>query len=164
MKTDVLTIKNNLKVLCDEGFREMADDEKSALSTIADGDFLAFSNPDKHMIITVGWKEIGSLASKLLNSKEIAKNMEKSIRKAMMVNGYALGRFKDREIAGQKAVGFDYVYEAKGIVMVGESYAIKIDKEIYYFHMYSRQTRQTENMKVWENLLQQLLEIMSKGQ
>ena len=38
---------------------------------------MGLSDPDRHLLMTLGWKKIGKLPSKLLNTQGLAKAMEK---------------------------------------------------------------------------------------
>ncbi len=148
-----LNINDKLNITYPDTFHVMDEAEKKNLQTMTDEDFTGLSNHDDHIIITIGAKEIPGFSNLVLSTKVLIKNMEKQVGKAMMINSYARGRFKDREIDGVKACGFDYSNEVQGIVMMGESYVVKKDKTVYTFNMYSRDNLRAKNMKTWEEML-----------
>ena len=149
---DIL-LNNSLKLPCPEGFHVMDDEERSELNIKGNGPGVCLSNPERHIIVSIGWQQVGGLTSLLLKSGDIVKNSEKAIRKSMQSYGYQLEGFLQRSIAGNKADGFAYTYEAKEIPMYGQSCAMKIGKVFYYFHFYARQAFREESLEIWEEIL-----------
>ena len=90
----------------------------------------------------------------MLNAGDLAKNSEKTIRKAMQNMGYRCRGFEKRQIAGNRAEGFGYEYSAQGVEMLGETYVTKIEKTIYYLNFYNRRECETETAAVWEQILE----------
>ncbi len=150
-----LMINDELHMVYPDSFHVMDEKEKESLNTLTGDDFVGISDPEAHMMVTVGYKANTGFAAKLLSAKDIAKNMEKQISKPMMIYSYARGRFNEIQIGGIDASGFDYSYEVQGIVMFGESYVIKKDKTVYYFSMYSRDNMKTKNLSTWEDMIRQ---------
>ena len=101
----------------------------------------------------VGWNQVNRLALMVLNEKDLAKNMEKRIRKAMQSYGYRSDGFREQRIIGKSAGGFAYEYTVQGTEMYAESYTMKLDKTVYYFHFYSRTALKDENIPVWRGIL-----------
>ena len=135
-------------------FYEMGPDELAGLRFIAEGPGACFSDPERHILFTVGWKQIGALAGLMLNTKDIAGNMEKSIRKAMEPYHYEAVKAVERQIGGAAARGFSYYYQVAGDArMVGESLALKRGKMLYYLHFYTRKEMERENRGIWEKML-----------
>ena len=151
-----LKITDELHMEYPDTFHVMDEKEKESLNSMTGDDFVGLSDPESHVIVTVGYKANVGLAAKLLSAKDIAKNIEKQIAKPMMIYSYARGRFKNTGIGGIAASGFDYSYEVQGIVMLGESYVVKKDKTIYYFNMYTRDNMKAKNLSTWEDMLKQV--------
>ena len=154
---NVLTLNKKLQLTYPDGFSEMDENEKKGLSLLsADGSYQFLKDPGRHMIISTGWKKAGFLASLFLGENDMAKKMEAKIGKAMQPFGYSLTGFQSRELVGRTAQGFRYRYMAQGTEMTGESYVLKMDKILYYFHLYTRTELEKENLKVWEEILKSL--------
>ena len=109
-----IQITEELHMAYPDTFHVMDEKEKESLDPLTGDHFVGLSNPEAHMIVTVGYKANTGLAAKLFSAKDIAKNMEKQIAKPTMIYSYARGRFKDIEIGGIDASGFDYSYEVLG--------------------------------------------------
>ena len=151
-----LEITDKLHMAYPDTFHVMDEKEKEGFNSLTDDDYVGLSDPESHIIVAVGYKTIPGFSAMLLSSKDIAKNMEKQLSKPMMAYSFARGRFKELEIGGMKANGFDYSYEVQGIVMLGETYVIKKDKTVYFFNMYTRDNMKTKNLSTWENMLKEV--------
>ncbi len=148
-----LLLGGELALNVSEGFRIMDDAERSGLSPLAGGEWTGLSDPDRHMIVTLGWKRTGGFAAALLSERDLAKGMEKKIRKPMRPFGYRLESFSERTIAGARAGGLRYSYEVQDTAMTGESWALKRGKTFFYFHAYMRSSLLEESLPVWNALL-----------
>ncbi len=117
------------------------------------GSWIGLSDPERHVLITLGWKQAGGLASALLTGRDLARNTEKNIRRSMKVFGYRADGFAERPVAGGAAHGFRYGYRAQDAEMYGESFILKSGKTIYYFHLYARAALKAASLPPWEALL-----------
>ncbi len=151
-----LKITDELHMEYPDTFHVMDEKEKESLNSMTGDDFVGLSDPDSHIIVAVGYKTIPGFSAMLLSAKDIARNMEKQLSKPMRLFSYARGRFKDTEIGGIDASGFDYSYEVQGIVMLGESYVVKKNKTIFYFNMYTRDNMKAMNLSTWADILRQV--------
>ena len=151
MKT--MAMNHELRFSCPDGFHVMEAEERSRLNFFGDGECECLSDPDRHMIISIGWECLRGLATALNGAANAAKTMEKKICKPMQQYGYRLEKRKDAVLDGEAAKGFCYEYEAQGISMVGESFACRRNKTMYYLHVYYRKALQEESASVWEEIL-----------
>lgn len=147
-------IINDELVLCvPDGFHVMTEEERSGLQMLNGGEWIGLSDPDRHIKVSVGWKKINGFSALLLSGKDLAKNSEKSVSGPMSAYGYRLEGFLETVIAGEKAAGFRYRYDAQQIAMAAELDALKIGKSVYYFNLYSRGEHRKESAAVWQDLL-----------
>ena len=151
---EMIPLSTQLKLPLPEGFHVLDEEEKSRLHFLEEGPCLCISDPERHILVAFGWKKAGGLAGLLLNTGDIAKNTEKTARRAMQNLGYRCLGFGKRQIAGTDADGFRYTYTAQDTEMLAESYAAKMDKEIFYFHFYARAAGEAESLSIWDALLQ----------
>lgn len=151
-----MLLNNELVMECPEGFHVMTEEERGKINLLEDGQWVGLSDPDRHMMITIGWKELGGIMAKLMSGKSLAENIEKQISKGMAAFGYESEGSRERQIAGMDAAGFGYKYAAQGIDMVGEAYAAKKNKTAYYFYLYAREELKSESLAVWEEFLRSL--------
>ena len=148
-----LRIDNELLFSFPDGFHELTEDERSKMNIPFAGQWVGISDPERHIVVTAGAKKAGLLAGLLLNARDLAGNMEKQIRGAMTSFGYRAEGPTSRLIAGDKACGFRYAYEAQGIAMCAESYVFMRRGKIFYLHLYAREELRGESFAVWEEIL-----------
>lgn len=149
MKT--MAVNHELRFSCPEGFHEMNAEEKSALSFYGGGEYECFSDPERHMMISIGWETVKGLAA-LGGAESAAKTAEKKIARSMQPFGYHLVKTEDTLLDGEAAKGFCYEYEAQGTAMAAQSFACKRNKTMYYLHVYYRKELQEESASVWKEI------------
>ena len=149
-----ITLNDELKMSCPDSFHVMGVDEIKDLQFLnGEGPMISLSDPDRHVVLTVGWKMAPGLANLLLNSKDIAQSSEAQIRKGMEPFGYVKESFAKRKIGSEDGCGFRYRYSAQDTEMSGEFWTMKHRKVVYYFNVYTRTEGREENLKVWEEIL-----------
>lgn len=136
-----------------DGFHVMDRAEKNSLQFFGGSTGECLSDPERHILISIGWKAIGGLSALLITAKDAAKKMETSIRKPMQNYGYRLNEFAAKSIGGEQAEGFSYEYESQGTHMYGESYAVKQARTFYYLNFYARKELLEESQNVWNMIL-----------
>ena len=148
-----VTLNDEIKIGYPDGFHVMDSEELKNVRLVVVGPVVCLKDPDRHVIITAGCKEINGFSAFILKQKDIAKKMEVDIRFAQKMYGYKRTGSFQREIGGDLADGFGYTYKAQGIDMYGESFAVKKAKKIFYYHFYVRQEFREKNIRVWEEIL-----------
>ena len=150
---EYLMISEQLKLPCPSGFHLMSDEEKAKLNFLESGEGFCLRNEDRHMLVSVGWRETGMLTAMLLSDISVEKNMESSIRQAMQPYGFRLETYLNRQIASGNAAGFRYTYTAQDTGMLSESYVLRSGRSVIYFHLYARDAFREESLPVWNDLL-----------
>ena len=148
-----ITFNNKLTLSFPDTFHVMSGEDREALTFLAEGPGDCLSDPDRHMIISIGWKALGSFSSLLLSTKDVAKNMESRLKEPMRSYSFRVTDSAGKNVGREKAEGFSYEYNASGTDMYGESFVVKYEKVLYYLHFYTREKLKNENMKVWSELL-----------
>ena len=148
-----ITFHQKLKLTFPEGFREMSQAERGNLTMIAEGPGSCLTDPERHIIVSVGWRPLGRWTSLILSAKDAAKNMAGSIRNAMAPYGCRVTRASGKRIDGEGAEGVCFDYTVQEIGMYGESYVVKRDRVFYYLHVYVREEAKGESLNLWEEIL-----------
>ncbi len=148
-----LRIGNELLLTVPDGFHELTEEERSKMNMPWAGQWVGISDPKRHIVVTAGSKKAGLLAGLLLNARDLAGNMEKQIRGAMNSFGYRGEGPTACRIAGEKACGFRYAYEAQGTAMCAESCVFKRRGTVCFLHLYAREELRAESFAVWEEIL-----------
>lgn len=152
---EFVTLNSELKFPIPDGFHVMDEEEMSGMTMIAAGPGVCLKDPERHMVVSVGYKIAGLLTSKILSQKDIAEKSEGTIRQAMQPYHYRPDGAGKREICRLAADGFGYQYTAEEADMYAETYVIKKGKTFYYFHVYMRAALKEESMPVWEEMLRE---------
>ena len=146
-------INNELEISWPEGFHRMNEAELRKAFKDNNPNRWGIMDEERHMMITVGWKRLGSLTALMVNAGDVARHTEKTIHRAMAQMGYHCEGFRERQIAGAGAAGFRYKYNAQNTDMVAESLVVKLNKTVYYFHVYARAAVKEESLSCWEDIL-----------
>ena len=152
MSTTV-TCNNALVLTIPDGFREMTAEERNKLNMLEDGPGKVFTDPDRHIIVSVGWRPLGFVTSLLLGTKDAVSNMKTSIRRAMEPYDFHEGPSCRKALGSEKAEGFSYSYVAQDIGMYSEAYVAKHNKVFYYLYVYARAELKEESLRVWDEIL-----------
>ena len=123
------------------------------MNMIGGGSIVCAEDPDRHVLISVGWKAIGALTSLLFSSGSVAKTSEAQVARSRRQYGYKRGGFGKRSIGGLEADNFSFTYTAQEIAMAGESCVLKKDKTLYFFHIYGREENKAADLPMWESFI-----------
>ena len=148
-----ITCNKALALSCPDGFHILDESERASLKVLGEGPGEVLSDPDRHILLSIGWKPLGALTSLLLNTKDVARNMNMRLRKALKPYGCREKGLLNRMIGGKRAEGLSYEYDSKGIRMFGQSYVTKHGKAFYFLHFYVRSEQQAESLPVCEEIL-----------
>ena len=146
-------LNNALILSYPDGFHVMDEREREKLIIMGNGPWQGLSDPERHIIITVGWKALGGLSAMLVSAKDAVKSMEAKIEKPMRAFGYRPCGNLSKDVDGERAEGFCYEYEAQGVGMYAESYVLKRDKVFYYLHFYARTELKAGSLDIWNDIL-----------
>ena len=72
-----LILNDELQLQYPEGFHVLSEEERSKLNTSETGEWVGLSNPDLHILISLGWKKVNGFALMMLSEKDLAGKMEK---------------------------------------------------------------------------------------
>lgn len=148
------TVKiNHLNLFCPEGFSVIPEEEMRGMNMLKEGDGgEMIRDPERHIVISAGWKKHGGLISILVSNEEGIESMEKQIAKAMKANGYVRDTFTSESIGSREAQAVIYRYEVQDIKMSAESMIIKDGDIYYYIHCYYRTNSAEESRKVLKEI------------
>ena len=148
-----ITMNQELVLTLPDGFRVKSEEEVKAMNMIGGGSAVCAEDPDRHVLISLGWKTVGALVALLLSSASVAKTSEAQIARSMKPYGYRRVGFGKRSIGGLEADNFSFTYTAQEIAMAGESCVLKKDKTLYFFHIYGREENKAADLPMWESFI-----------
>ena len=146
-------LNNELNLSYPDGFHVMDQAELSAYNFYAAAPGWCINDPDRHIMVSVAWKQVPGLFAKMLKVKEVAKSMEGQMAQAMKAYDYRLQEYVSRIPGGKEAEGFSYQYKVQETEMSGASFSIKNKNTFYYIHMYYRSALKDQSLPVLEEIL-----------
>ena len=151
-----VTVNQELVFPFPDGFHVMNPEERQNLRMFGEDAADCLADPERHMVICIGYKQPPGWALLMLSAKDLAKKAEAQLRKPMEQYGYRLTGFSERNLGGGKAHGFSFEYTAQGIEMYADSFVLKKGKTVYYFHCYARKAQQAESAAVWQEMTEHI--------
>lgn len=151
METELLN--NELNLSYPQGFHVMNQEELSTYNFYAAAPGWCINDPDRHIMISIAWKQVPGLFAKMLKVKDIAKSMEGQMAQVMKAYDYQTVGSVSRTSGGKEAEGFSYQYKVQDTEMSGISLSIKNKNTFYYIHMYYRTALKEESLPVLEQIL-----------
>ena len=137
-------------------FLEMTEREMAEKQFLNDGKGLCISDPDSHILVSVGYQQVNGFAAMMLSGKDIITRDEKIIAKRMESLGYCREGFVKKDVSGKKADGMCYTYKKDDVVMYAESLVIKNGRTLCYLHYYTRNELKENNVRIWESILSRI--------
>lgn len=155
------TINDELTLSYPKSFRVMGADELRQAYQADPTHIWGIRDEGRHAIVAIFTHDAGSagkLFGKMVTEKDLAKRAEKKVRKAMRANGYRLGGFFSRELAGHPAHGFRYAYEVGDVAQSAQAIVLRLLRCAHFCrfrHFWAAQaagrvrTTRPRNRKTW---------------
>ena len=74
-----MKLNNELTITYPDGFHVMDQEELGKHQYFGEAPGWSISDPDRHIMISAAWKKTNGIVAKLLNTKDIARQMEAGI-------------------------------------------------------------------------------------
>ena len=149
-------IINDLILIYPEEFEAVGEEETDQMKFYNDSKGICIKDSNRHMIITVGCKDVNLLANFIFSRKDLVKRTQSDIATAMKNYDFKLIGKIESVADGKEIDGFNYEYIAEDIPMYGEAYVFKKNKTIYYLYLYSRKDCFDNNVAVWKDIINNL--------
>lgn len=149
-------IIKDLVLFYPDEFVLLGEEETNQMKFYNDSKGICIKSDDRHMIITVGYKEVNILVNLIISRKDLVKNTLADISSAMKEYDFKFINIIS-SIADDKEInGFSYEYISENIPMYGEAYIIKRNNNIYYLYLYSRKDNLDTNLNIWKDIIDNL--------
>ena len=146
-----MIIRDELEMDFPAGFEKMKTESSQFPAGLPE---VCVRDAGRHMIVSVGFKRLGAFAGFMLNAGDVVKVMETSSRRMMQSYSFESAGRCETQVGGRTGKGFRYRYTADtGVRMYGESCVVKEKRNLYYFHLYSNEAHEEENVRLWTELL-----------
>ncbi len=146
-------LNNEMNINVPEGFRILTGEDLAKYRAAEGAVNFGMQNEEKHIILTVSWKEYNSFLAMLGDPKEAIKKQESSIAKLMKDYSYRMKEFSEFKVGDLAGQGFTYTYDVQNTGMQGTSVIVKNGKVFYYIYAYCRQELADDGMKTVRDIL-----------
>ena len=96
-----MKLNNELTITYPDGFHVMDQEELGKHQYFGEAPGWSISDPDRHIMISAAWKKTNGIVAKLLNTKDIARQMEAGIKAPMQQYGYQFEEFLSLQAGGK---------------------------------------------------------------
>ena len=150
---NTVIINDELKITYPDGFIERNEQEKSGMNFYGRIPDLCINDPERHITVSVAFKQYGAVAAALANRKGVARSMCKKTAELMKEFNFRKIGFITQKVGAFTADGFGYSYEAQNVKMLGRSFVVKSRRTFYYIHCYYRAELEDESLSVIDGIL-----------
>ena len=147
-------LNKELNLTYPDSFVELTQEDLKKHKFFEEAPGFCIQDAERHIMISVSWRQANPFVAMLAGSADIAKNMEAKIRKPMGKFGYHLEGFMNREIGGKTADGYRYTYKVQDIGMMGESLSVKSGSKFDYIQSDRRQELREESLSVLDGIFE----------
>ncbi len=147
-------IHDELEIAYPDGFAQMTAEELQQSYNNPYPNIWGIRDKERHIILTVFWKDSNEMISKLASTESLAKRAEKALSKGMKKNAYRFGGSFTTTIAGCEAHGFHYGFIGAGdVAQEAETIVFKRGKTCYTLYYYTRPETAAANRPVHDAIL-----------
>lgn len=150
METAVLN--EILNITYPDGFHVMSEEELGNTSFYKEAPKWSISDPERHMIISLYWRENKGFFGKLADEKDVEETVEGKTRKIMKPFGYKLQDQFKQDMGSEEGEGFRFTYKVQDIEMTGETVIVQKDGSTYYFYSYYRTELEEDSRKTLDEI------------
>ena len=148
-ETFTLQIPDGFEVLTEEDLRKM-------YRNVGDPFKWGMRDPEKHVIMTVLWKQYPALLSWTLDLKAVVKKNEQLTGKAHAAHSYRFLEFFSMQAGDEHAEGYRFSYDKEGVTQVCSNFLVRDGRTLYAFMCVGRE----ENMDADRDSFRQIMETL----
>ncbi|MCR5067931.1 MAG: hypothetical protein K6A14_07715 [Erysipelotrichaceae bacterium] len=148
-----ILLNGALELTSPDGFRRLNEEEIKKFNFANEMPGCVLQNEERHVIISLAWRKVNALLSKLFSVKELAGRMADYIADADKDYGHKRGDSFAGTVAGEKAAGFNYSYTVEEVGMDARVIITRHRGHFYYMYFYFRSANREESLKLIEQIV-----------
>ena len=139
------TVNGLMSIEIPEGFHTMSAEELRQAYRDDNPDLWGMWDQERHVMVTVMWKEYPRLLMMMTDLKGICRKNEQMAGRGYAANGYECGGFFSVDVDGEKAEGYRFSYRIDDVELSAETILFKLEKTIFTVTFASRrENRETD--------------------
>ncbi len=156
MPENIVKIRNTLSIAVPEGFQPMSPEELRSLYRNDDPDRWGAWDKDRHVILTVSWKQYPALLSALADIRAVARRNRQLTEKEYAGHDYRPGGFFSLQTGAVRLEGYRFSYRLDSMVQCAETVLMKHQKTVYSITCVGREENAEEDSRTFRGILESL--------
>ncbi|MBQ6655050.1 MAG: hypothetical protein IJM79_05945 [Erysipelotrichaceae bacterium] len=148
-----ILLNDALQLTVPDGFRRLNGEEIGKFNFANEAPGCVLENEECHLIVSLAWRKVNALLSRLISVRELAARMADYIANADKDYGHQPGEHFTGTVAGEKAAGFDYSYTVDDTAMDARVIITRHRGHFYYMYFYFRSASRQESLKLAEGIV-----------
>ena len=136
-----------------EGFHTMSAEELRQAYQDDNPNRWGMWDQERHVMVTVMWKEYSRLVMMLADTKAICRKNEQIAGKGYAGNGYECGGFFSVDVDGEKAEGYRFSYRIGDVEQSAETILFKLDRTIYSITLGGRKENRETDRELFDRII-----------
>ncbi len=147
------TVNDLMSIEVPEGFHTMSAEELRQAYQDDKQNRWGMWDQDRHVMVTVMWKEYPRLLMMLSDVKGISRKNEQMAAKGYAGNGYECGGFFSVNVDGEKAEGYRFSYHIGNVEQSAETILFKLEKTIFSITCGGRRENREADRELFDRII-----------
>ena len=147
------TVNDLMSIEVPEGFHTMSAEELRQAYRDDNPDRWGMWDQERHVMVTVMWKEYSRLMMMLADVKGICRKNEQIAAKGYGNNGYECGGFFSVNVDGEKAEGYRFSYRVGDVEQSAETILFKLGKTIFSITCGGRKENREADREMFDRII-----------
>ena len=147
------TVNDLMSIEVPEGFHTMSAEELRQAYQDDKQNRWGMWDQDRHVMVTVMWKEYPRLLMMLSDVKGISRKNEQMAAKGYAGNGYECGGFFSVNVDGEKAEGYRFSYRIGDVEQSAETILFKLEKTIFSITCGGRRENREADRELFDRII-----------
>ena len=147
------TVNGLMSIEIPEGFHTMSAEELRQAYRDDNPDRWGMWDQERHVMVTVMWKEYSRLMMMLADVKGICRKNEQIAAKGYGNNGYECGGFFSVNVDGEKAEGYRFSYSVGDVEQSAETILFKLGKTIFSITCGGRKENREADREMFDRII-----------
>lgn len=147
------TVNDLMSIEVPEGFHTMSAEELRQAYQDDKQNRWGMWDQERHVMVTVMWKEYPRLLMMLSDVKGISRKNEQMAAKGYAGNGYECGGFFSVNVDGEKAEGYRFSYRIGNVEQSAETILFKLEKAIFSITCGGRRENREADRELFDRII-----------
>ena len=147
------TVNDVFSIEVPEGFHTMSAEELRQAYRDDNPNRWGMWDQERHVMVTVMWKEYSRLLMMLADLKAICRKNEQMAGKGYADHGYECGGFFSVNVDGEKAEGYRFSYRVGDVEQCAETILFKLERTIYSITLGCRRENRETDRELFDSII-----------